>query len=336
MPSHRRFTIYFSWDKRKEASRPLEELNNRFPTLHELRRFAWPMLRNLRQGEQGIDAFLNRIVLQDFRMFVTILAEETGIEPIIADRVNLDGTEHSLVKALANGVDTLIVVSLDHFITQQVATTEELKAIDEFLSRSDSVLVVCPHHYVGGDNDNEDIDETGAAFHRRVEEHQHHADPLVPAIQRIGGYARSLLSGLGLPVENIYGLRPAVGLDGEPTPLMLDRSIDVEGFLGGKRAHSVSTFNAHPHLPHLQPVGPAITSYKVLAQQQISTISSPHPFPNAGVSQFNALLWAPPTGNRAGHVLVCDATLWSAAFKGLESLTKFWRNLASRPLESSR
>ena len=41
-------------------------------------------------------------------------------------------------------------------------------------------------------------------------EYQHHGDPLVPRQQRFGQYTRSLMKGLGVPVHNTYGLRPAV------------------------------------------------------------------------------------------------------------------------------
>ena len=40
-------------------------------------------------------------------------------------------------------------------------------------------------------------------------EYAHHGDPLVPRQQRFGLYTRSLMKGLGVPVENRWGLRPA-------------------------------------------------------------------------------------------------------------------------------
>lgn len=333
MPSHRKFALYFTWDKGKEAGKPLEKLNNRFPALYELRRTAWPMLRNLNGGEQGIAGFLDRVVLEDFAMFINTIRSETSVDPTIIASRELDGTGHSISEAVATNAHTLIVVSLDHFDTKQAPTAEDLNAIRAFLTKPHRVLAVCPHHYIGGDVDEESANDTGDVFNRRVQEHRHHADPLVPAVQRIGGYARSLLNGLGLPVDNIYGLRPATEANGEPIPLVIDRSLDVEGFLGGKGRHLVSTFNAHPHLPHLQPVGPAIAAYRVLACQSVSLDADPHPFTSAGNSKFNALLWAPPTKDRQGHVLVCDATLWSAAFKGVAGITNFWRNLAAMSVE---
>lgn len=331
MTSGRRFALYFAWDKQAEARRPLEILNDRFPALFELRRAAWPMLRHFQDGEQGIAGFLDRIVLGDFKMFQDVVAKETGIVPDVIASRDLDGTAHFLRGALLGGTHTLIVVSLDHLKTNQEPTAEDITEVQAFLTRPESVLVVCPHHYIGGDEDG-DTDGDGEILRRRVEEHRHHGDPLVPGAQRLGGFARALLAGLELPVENLYGLRPATVSGGQPAPLEVARALDTPGFLGGNGSQPVTTFNAHPHLPHLQPVGPATAAFKVLARQPIDLNAEIHPFTAAGNTLFNALLWAPPDGARRGHVLVCDATVWSAAFQGVGSLTRFWRNLAGMPV----
>ncbi len=131
---------------------------------------------------------------------------------------------------------------------------------------------------------------------------------------------------------NLYGLRPAAGPDGEPAPLEIAPGQDELHLLGGAGRLAVDTFNAHGHLPHLQPHAESAAAYRVLARQRIAAQATPHPYTDAGATHFNALLWAPPAGARQGHVLVCDATLWSAAFNGLASLGNFWRNLASIPL----
>jgi hypothetical protein len=335
MTSGRQFALYFSWDKQEEAGRPLATLNDRFPALFELRRAAWPMLRNLADGEQGIAGFLDRIVLGDFAMFLKIVSDETGLKPIVASHVELDGTAHPLGETVSDEVHTLIVVSLDHVRTGQAPTAEDIAKVRAFLARPETVLAVCPHHYIGGDDSSDDGSDDGSSgevVRRRIEEHRHHGDPLVPGAQRLGGYARSLLAGLDLPVHNLYGLRPACSPDGQPAPLEVSASLDTAGFLGGNGSLAVTTFNAHPHLPHLQPVGPAAAAYTVLARQLLDVNAEPHPFTDAGHRLFNAFLWAPPAGARRGHVVVCDATVWSAAFKGVESLTKFWRNLAAMPV----
>jgi hypothetical protein len=64
-------------------------------------------------------------------------------------------------------------------------------------------------------------------------------------------------------------------------------------------------------------VGSAMAAYRVLARQHFNLEAETHPFTAAGNTHFSALWWAPTAGARRGHVLVCDATVWSAAFKGL-------------------
>jgi hypothetical protein len=65
----------------------------------------------------------------------------------------------------------------------------------------------------------------------------------------------------------------------------------------------------------------------VLARQPID-MSNPHPFTEAGNSEFNAFLWMPPRGKRAGDILLAGSTIFSTLFGGDESLQRFWRNLA--------
>ena len=77
-------------------------------------------------------------------------------------------------------------------------------------------------------------------------EYAHHGDPLVPRQQRFGRYTLSMMKGLGVPVQNQYGLRPAtVKGTNQITPLTAFRDLDTRGWLSG-----VTTFNFHPHLPH--------------------------------------------------------------------------------------
>jgi hypothetical protein len=40
-------------------------------------------------------------------------------------------------------------------------------------------------------------------------------------------------------------------------------------------------------------------------------------------------LWMPPTGKRAGDILLADSTIFTTLFGGDESLENFWRNLAT-------
>ena len=70
------------------------------------------------------------------------------------------------------------------------------------------------------------------------------------------------------------------------------------------------------------------TSIHVLARQPID-LSKPHPFTEAGNREFNMFLWMPPSGDRAGDVLLADSTIFSTLFGRDESLERFWKNLAT-------
>ena len=156
-------------------------------------------------------------------------------------------------------------------------------------------------------------------------EYAHHGDPLVPRQQRFGKYTRSLMKGLGVPVENRYGLRPAtVKGTNQIAPLTAMKDLDTQGFLS-----EVTTFNFHPHLPHYALTTEDTKSIRVLATQPID-MSRPHPFTEAGNREFNTFIWMPPNGSRAGDILLADSTIFTTLFGGTDSLEHFWRNLANR------
>jgi hypothetical protein len=313
----RRFGLYFAWSRPQELSADLGVLENRYPTLFEFRRALWPHVEHLRDPAryaQGIAGFLDHVVLSDFALFQKLIREETGYDVSVIQRADNEPPRH-IDNNFLKDIDTLIVVSLDHYRTGQEASREELEALRAFLGRKEHCLVVCPHHDIGADN---------LPASQQVE-FNHHADRLVPAQQRIGGFARSVLSGFGFPIENRFGLNPARLADGSPAPLYVNRDLDKLGVL-----QSVTTFNMHPHLPHLFVPPQIVTQVDVLAQQQINLGAPIHPFIEAGNRVFNALLQL-QSSSYAGQILVCDATLWSSAFGGLESLQAFWRNLARLP-----
>jgi hypothetical protein len=317
MPS-RRFELYFSWSRPAEVGANLGILENRYPTLFELRRVTWPEFEELKDvvaHNQGTSGFLDDVVLSDFKRFRDVMQTVTGHPVGLTQRVADDGSVRTLNDDLLRRTDTLIIVSLDHLRTSQTPDAEEIDLVKEFLRRENSCLIVCPHHYVG--------DESSLAV--REQEFKHHGDLLVPEQQRIGGFARELLRALGLSVENRYGLRPARSVrDLSPAPLQTFMDPHTPNVL-----QNVLTFNLHPHLPHLHVVGPNDDNVVVLAKQPIDLQAPSHPFVEAGNTVFNALLWVPPAGPRAGNIFVCDATLWSSAFSGLQSLEQFWKNLAT-------
>jgi len=314
----RRFQLYFSWSRPREIGAELGNLENRFPTLFELRRAIWPFYEwasNPAKHRQGIEGFLDSVILFDFQHFGRLIAEVTESPVGIVQRENDTPPAQELDEDFLRNVDTLIVVSLDHFKTGQQATPGEVAAIQHFLEREDACLVVCPHHDVGAGDDQDS----------REVELRHHGDRLVPVQQRIGGFARSLLTALGFPIENRYGLSPArLEQTGAPASLNVVSDLDDHQVL-----RDVDTFNLHAHLPHLYVPESLSKSVRVLARQLINPMAPPHPFVTAGNRYFNAFLWIPPEGRRAANIFVCDATLWSSAFLGVKSLEQFWRNLAA-------
>jgi len=59
-------------------------------------------------------------------------------------------------------------------------------------------------------------------------------------------------------------------------------------------------------------------------------MSKPHPFTEAGNREFNMFLWMPPSGDRAGDILLADSTIFTTLFGGDASLHHFWKNLATK------
>ena len=217
----------------------------------------------------------------------------------VFQRIDQAGFKLPLDERVLADADTLLVFGLDHMVTGQEAAPEEIEAVRQFLEREGTCLILGPHHEVGVSDDPKVRDM----------EYHHHGDALVPRQQRFGQYTRSLMKGLGVPVENRYGLRPArVPGTKKLAPLSIARDLDTKGWLQG-----VTTFNFHMHLPHYAVTTEDTKSIHVLARQPID-MSRPHPFTEAGNREFNMFLWMPPSGDRAGDVLLADSTIFSTLF----------------------
>lgn len=314
----RRVSVYVAWSYPGESNRDVTELDNRFSTMTEVRRVLWPAYEapewsDPMRFQQGIAGSLELFFWAWVR-FQRVVGEATGYVVPMFQRIDQAGFRLPLDERVLGDADTLLVFGLDHMTTEQEAAPEEIEAVRQFLAREGSCLVIGPHHDVGHSPD----------LNEREIEYRHHGDALVPRQQRFGGYTRSLLRGLGIPVENRYGLRPAVvpGTN-RIAPLSIAQDLDRRGWLAG-----VQTFNFHLHLPHYAVTTKDASSVHVLARQPID-LARPHPFTEAGHREFNALLWMPPEGNRGGDVLVADSTVFSTLFGVDESLERFWRNLAT-------
>ena len=319
----RQLLLYFAWSRPGETSAPLAIIEDRFPAVFELRRLFYPKFEPLSDRgkiDQGIAGFLDHIQRPNFQAFADASAALTGNKAIQIERITDDGSMTPLTGALA-GVDTLVVISFDSLRTEQAATAAEIDAIKRFLDDPDHVVFVCPHHDIG-----EADGLTGEGrVERQLTEYRHHGDHAIPPRQGFGGFARTLLAGLGVPVENRFGLRPAAAADGTPAPVEIDRALDELGLL-----QQVAAFHLHPHLPQLERIGLSIERMAVLARQKIDLTAPPHPFTQGGRTSFDALLQSLPA-TFTGKLLVCDTTLFSSTAGGVENLRRFWSNVIRRP-----
>jgi hypothetical protein len=315
-PGKRRISIYWTWSYPWESQRDPAAMENRFSTMTEVRTVLWP---NYEKPEWTAAQFLQGIAgtLELFHRstlsFQQIAGEATGHPVAVFQRIDQAGFKQPIDERILADADTLMVFGLDHVLSEQEATPGEVAAIREWLRREGTCLLLAPHHDVGFTDD----------LQQRQMEYLHHGDALVPRQQRFGQYTRSLMKALGVPVYNLYGLRPAqVKGTKEIAPLTAFRDIDKLGLLA-----NVPTLNFHPHLPHYEITEKNAKSVQLLARQPID-LGRPHPFTEAGNKEFNCLLWMPQDENRAGNIILVDSTNFTTLFGGTDSLANFWRNLA--------
>jgi hypothetical protein len=318
VPGSRRFSVYWTWSYPWESNRDVIELDNRFSTMTEVRRVAWPAYETPEYSEamflQGIGGTLELFHLSLVN-FQNVVGETTGYPVAVYQRVDQAGQKLPIDERILDDTDTLMIFGLDHIVTDQEAAPEEIAAIERWLEREGTTLILAPHHDVGASND----------LKQRDQEYYHHGDALVPRQQRFGKYTRSLMKALKTPVENQWGLRPAT-LPGttKTVPLAIAADLDSRRWLEG-----VKTFVFHMHLPHYAVTTGDRGAIHVLARQPVDT-SRPHPFIEAGNREFNMFLWMPPAGKRAGDILFADSTIFTTLFGGDESLQRFWKNLATK------
>jgi hypothetical protein len=309
-------SIYWTWSYPWESNRDVTEMDNRFSTMTEVRRVAWPSYEtpewSAAQFLQGIAGTLE-LFHRSTIPFQELAGEATGHPVAVYQRIDQAGYKLTVDERVLADTDTLLVFGLDHAVAEQAAEQAEVEAIREWLKREDTCLLLAPHHDVGFTED----------MKQRQLEYRHHGDPLVPRQQRFSQYTRSLMKALDVPVINQYGLRPAVvpGTQ-EIAPLTTYMDLDKLGLL-----KDVSTLNFHPHLPHY-----ALTEGKgiaVLLARLPVDLTRPHPFTESGNRELNACIWMPPKNDRAGNIVLVDSTHFTTLFGGTDSLRHFWRNLAT-------
>ena len=227
----------------------------------------------------------------------------------VFQRIDQAGYQLPIDERILADTDTLMVFGLDHLLCEQAAAPEEVAAIRQWLQREGTCLLMAPHHDVGFTGDME----------QRQMEYLHHGDPLVPRQQRFGQYTRSLMKALGVPVHNIWGLRPAlVTGTREIAPLNAFRDLDGLGLLT-----DVPTLNFHPHLPHYELTAPDSKSIQVLAQQPID-LDRPHPFTGPAPPSSTPCSGCRRRRTRRRH-LWSTPTHFTTLFGGTDSLVNFWR-----------
>src|SRR5215211_3022830 len=193
-PEKRRVSIYIAWSYPAEAGRNTAELDHRFSTMTEVRRVAWPAYEDPKwsdplQFQQGIAGALE-LFFWAFAPFQEFVGEVTSYPVPVFQRIDQAGFKLPLDERVLDDTDTLLVFGLDHNITDQAATTEEVEAVGRFLQREGTCLILGPHHDVGASRD--------PAIQQM--EYLHHGDRLVPRHQSFGFYIKSLMQGLGMPV----------------------------------------------------------------------------------------------------------------------------------------
>src|SRR4051812_13650487 len=135
----RRVALYFSWSRPQEINVDLGTLENRYPSLFEFRRALYPIAAALKDAvPQDISGFMDHVIVDDFKRFGEVIAEETNFTPPVIQREGDQPPVSQLDADFLRAYDTLIVVSLDHFRTRQTASAAEIEAVRDFLSRENT------------------------------------------------------------------------------------------------------------------------------------------------------------------------------------------------------
>src|ERR1700748_3427819 len=180
----RRFSVYWTWSYPWEANRDVTEMDNRFSTMTEVRRVAWPKFESVEYSEkmflQGIAGTLELFHLSLVN-FQSLVGEVTGQPVAVYQRIDQAGQRLPIDERILADTDTLMVFGLDHMVTEQEASPEEIEALRNFLTREGTCLIIGPHHDVGMSPD----------LKERQVEYAHHGDPPPPPQARLCKDTRS-------------------------------------------------------------------------------------------------------------------------------------------------
>src|SRR6059058_6040302 len=156
VPGERRFSVYWTWSYPWEANRDITEMDNRFSTMTEVRRVTWPVYESIEYSEkmflQGIAGTLELFHLSIVR-FQQVIETVTGQPVPDFQRIDQSGQKLPLDERILSDTDTLMIFGLDHLITEQEASGEEIEALKQFLKREGTYLIIGPNHNVGFSED---------------------------------------------------------------------------------------------------------------------------------------------------------------------------------------
>src|SRR5438876_4956443 len=131
-------------------------MDNRFSTMTEVRRVAWPDYEtpewdaaNFLQGLEGTLELLHRSTLS----FQHTVGEATGHPVAVFQRIDQAGYKQPIDERILSDTDTMMVFGLDHLVSEQEVAPEEVAAIREWLKREGTCLMIGPHHDVGFSED---------------------------------------------------------------------------------------------------------------------------------------------------------------------------------------
>ena len=171
-PGKRRVSIYWTWSYPWETNRDLTEMDNRFSSMTEVRRVAWPAFEatewdkmHFLQGIGGTLELFHRSTLS----FQRIVGEATGHPVAVFQRIDQAGYKLPIDERVLADTDTLMVFGLDHLVAEQEAEPGEIDAIREWLKRR-NLPAARPAPRRG-------LPTT----RQRQMEYRHHGDELVPA-----------------------------------------------------------------------------------------------------------------------------------------------------------
>src|ERR1700684_406711 len=102
--SDRRVLLYFAWSRPGESGAPLAVIDDRFPTIFELRRLFYPKFEELSGADlidQGIAGFLDHIQKPNFQAFAQQTEALTGRKVLQIERSSDEGTMTLLDGVLA-------------------------------------------------------------------------------------------------------------------------------------------------------------------------------------------------------------------------------------------